>query len=189
MKFAATRYPFIAAMVLAIFLIVGLDVGINTNIQNLLTQRFDISLEEASLGISLYFTALMITRFLGAILFSKIDNLKFLYWSSALTAVLLVGLILTPSSMAAYILLFLVGISSGNLFPLIFSITVNKMPQRANEISGLMIMAVVGGAIIPPLMGLVNKFFGVQLSFVLLVIAAGYVFATYFIIKNNISNV
>ncbi|MEH6658991.1 MFS transporter [Leeuwenhoekiella marinoflava] len=183
------KEPFIAAMVLAIFLIVGLDVGINTNIQNLLTQRFDISLEEASLGISLYFTALMITRFLGAILFSKIDNLKFLYWSSALTAVLLVGLILTPSSMAAYILLFLVGISSGNLFPLIFSITVNKMPQRANEISGLMIMAVVGGAIIPPLMGLVNKFFGVQLSFVLLVIAAGYVFATYFIIKNNISNV
>ncbi|MFD2826769.1 MFS transporter [Leeuwenhoekiella polynyae] len=183
------KEPFIASMVLAIFLIVGLDVGINTNIQNLLTQRFGIGLEQASLGISLYFTALMVTRFLGAILFSKIDNLKFLYWSSALTAVLLIGLILAPSSTTAYILLFLLGISSGNLFPLIFSLTVNRIPQRANEISGLMIMAVVGGAVIPPLMGLVNKFFSVQLSFVVLVIAAGYVFATYFIIKKNINNV
>jgi len=183
------KEPFIASMVLAIFLIVGLDVGINTNIQNLLTQSFGVDLEQASLGISLYFTALMITRFLGAILFSKIDNLKFLYWSSALTVIFLIGLTLTSSSNVAYVLLFLLGISSGNLFPLIFSITINKIPQRANELSGLMIMAVVGGAIIPPLMGLVNRFFSIQSSFIVLVIASAYVFATYFIIKNNSSNV
>ncbi len=179
------KNPFIASMVLAIFLIVGLDVGINTNIQNLLTQLFGISLEKASLGISVYFTALMITRFFGAILFSKIDNLKFLCWSSVITVLLLVGLIFSTSSMMAYVMIFLIGLSSGNLFPLVFSLTVNKMPERSNEISGLMIMAVVGGAIIPPVMGLVNKAFGVQLSFIVLVIAALYVFTTYFIFKKR----
>ncbi|MBC73688.1 MFS transporter [Muricauda ruestringensis] len=179
------KNPFIAAMVLAIFLIVGLDVGMNTNIQNLLTSQFGISLEQASIGISIYFTALMITRFLGALLLSKIDNLKFLYWSSLLTILLLVVLVFSTSSLMAQVVIFLIGLTSGNLFPLIFSLTVNKMPERANEISGLMIMAVVGGAVIPPIMGLINKSFGVQLSFVVLVLSALYVFVTYYIIKKR----
>mgnify|MGYP001405030876 CR=1 FL=1 len=155
------------------------------NIQNLLTQQFGVSLERASLGISVYFAALMITRFLGAILLSKVDNLKFLLWSALATVLLLLGLIFSTSVMMANVMIFLVGIASGNFFPIVFSLTVNKMPQRANEISGLMIMAVVGGAIIPPLMGLINTSFGVQLSFGVLVVCAAYVFMTYFIFKKR----
>lgn len=179
------KNPFVALTVMAIFLIVGLDVGINTNIQNLLTQRFDVSLEKASLAISIYFTALMITRFLGAILLSKINNLKFLLWSALATVLLLLGLIFSTSVLMAHIMIFLMGIASGNFFPIVFSLTVNKMPERANEISGLMIMAVVGGAIIPPLMGLINTNFGVQLSFGVLILCAAYVLMTYFIFKKR----
>ncbi|NDV43779.1 MFS transporter [Flagellimonas sediminis] len=179
------KNSFVALMVLAIFLIVGLDVGINTNIQNLLMQQFGITLERASLGISVYFTALMITRFFGAVLLSKIDNPKFLLWSALATVLLLFGLIFSTSPMMANVMIFLVGIASGNFFPIVFSLTVNKMPERANEISGLMIMAVVGGAIIPPLMGLINTNFGVQLSFGVLVLCAAYVFMTYFIFKKS----
>jgi MFS transporter, FHS family, L-fucose permease len=71
-----------------------------------------------------------------------------------------VGMILAPTPLIGKICIFLAGLGSGNLFPLIFSITVNKMPDRVNEISGLMIMAVSGGAIIPPLMGLVSQNLG-----------------------------
>lgn len=177
------KNPFVASMVLAIFLIVGLDVGMNTNIQNLLVEQFDVSLEKASLGISVYFTALMISRFLGAIMLARINNRVFLFWSALLTVLFLILLILSPSTLSANIFIFLVGLSSGNLFPLIFSLTVNKMPERANEISGLMIMAVVGGAIIPPLMGVVNKTAGISLSFGLLVLCATYVFLSYFILR------
>lgn len=179
------KNKFIASMVLAIFLIVGLDVGMNTNIQNLLVQKFDVSLETASLGISIYFFALMLSRFAGAILLSKVDNLKFLLWSALLTIVALFLTIFSPSSLMAYIFIFLVGLSSGNLFPLIFSLTIEKFPERSSEISGLMIMAVVGGAVIPPLMGVVNNYFGVSLSFVVLLLCAVYVLGSYFIIKSN----
>lgn len=179
------KNKFIASMVLAIFLIVGLDVGMNTNIQNLLVQKFGISLETASLGISIYFFALMLSRFVGAILLSKVDNLKFLLWSALLTIGALVLTIFSPSSFMAYIFIFLVGLSSGNLFPLIFSLTIEKFPERSSEISGLMIMAVVGGAVIPPLMGVVNNYFGVSLSFVVLLLCAVYVLGSYFIIKSN----
>ena len=178
------KNPFVAFMVFAIFLIVGIDVGINTNIQNLLTQQFGISLEKASLGISIYFAALMITRFIGAVLFVKLDALKFLLWSSLITALLLVFLILSTSVNMSFGLIFLIGLSSGNLFPLIFSLTISKMPKRANEISGLMIMAVVGGAVIPPVMGLLSNSYGIQWSFLVLIISALYVFSTYFKLKD-----
>lgn len=179
------RNPFIFSMVLAIFLIVGLDVGMNTNIQNLLVQKFDISLERASLGISVYFFALMISRLGGALLLAKVDNYRFLFWTALLTVLLILLIIFSPTATLTLILIFLIGLSSGNLFPLIFSLTINKMSNRANEISGLMIMAVVGGAVIPPIMGLVNRVAGVSVSFLVLIACASYVFISYFILRKN----
>ncbi|WP_037317881.1 sugar MFS transporter [Salegentibacter sp. Hel_I_6] len=177
------RSPLVTSMVIAIFLIVGLDVGMNTSIQNLLIQKFNVGLERASLGISIYFLALMISRFLGALVLVKVDNLKFLFWTSLSTVFCIGLLIFASTSTLALILIFSIGLSSGNLFPLIFSLTIDRLPQRANEISGLMIMAVVGGAVIPPLMGLVNKAAGISLSFVVLLVCALYVFLSYYLFK------
>jgi len=162
---------------------VGLDVGMNTSIQNLLVQKFDVELERASLGISVYFFALMISRFIGALILAKVDNLKFLNWTAIITVLCISLLIIAPSSLIAMVLIFLIGLSSGNLFPLVFSLTIAKLPERANEISGLMIMAVVGGAVIPPLMGLVNKLAGVSISFIVLLLCAVYVYFTYYLFK------
>ncbi len=177
------KSPFVAFMVVAIFLIVGLDVGMNTSIQNLLVQKFDVELERASLGISVYFFALMISRFVGALILAKVNNLKFLYWTAIITVICIALLIVAPSSLIAMVLIFLIGLSSGNLFPLVFSLTIDKLPERANEISGLMIMAVVGGAVIPPFMGLVNRMAGVSISFIVLLLCAIYVYFTYHLFK------
>lgn len=152
--------PLVLLMVLGIFLVVGSDVGMNTNIANYLQKNFNVSLEVASRGISFYFAALMISRFLGAVLLNFFKPKPFLILTTLLTIVSFVGMILSPTPTVGKIFIFLAGLGSGNLFPLIFSITVNKLPERVNEISGLMIMAVSGGAIIPPLMGLVSQNFG-----------------------------
>jgi fucose permease len=147
-------------MVLGIFLTVGSDVGMNSNIANYLQKNFQLSLEEASVGISFYFAALMVSRFLGAVLLNFFKPKPFLILTTLLTIMAFVGMILAPTPLIGKICIFLAGLGSGNLFPLIFSITVNKMPERVNEISGLMIMAVSGGAVIPPLMGLVSQNMG-----------------------------
>jgi fucose permease len=102
----------------------------------------------------------MISRFLGAVLLNFFKPKPFLILTTLLTIMAFVGMILAPTPLIGKICIFIAGLGSGNLFPLIFSITVNKMPERVNEISGLMIMAVSGGAIIPPLMGLVSQNFG-----------------------------
>ncbi|HNS17557.1 MAG TPA: MFS transporter [Bacteroidales bacterium] len=173
--FSLLNRRFILLMVLAILFIVGADVGMNSNIANYLSRRFGLSLEQASLGISLYFFALMAGRFLGAVGLNFLPSKKFLLGSAILALVGILMMIIAPSVLVARIGIFITGLGSGNLFPLIFAITIDKMPERANEISGLMVMAISGGALIPPLMGLVSDSIGVVASLFLLLFCLLYV--------------
>ena len=173
--FSLLNNKFILFMALGIFFLVGADVGMNTNIANYLQSSYGLTLEKASLGISIYFAALMISRFMGAVLLNWIDARKFLVVIAVLALLSVVAMILAPSVMIARIAIFMVGLASGNLFPLIFAITLEKMPDRANEVSGLMIMAISGGAIIPPLMGVMSANLGMIASLMVLVVCMLYI--------------
>ena len=173
--FGLLKDPYILAIVVAIFLIVGADVGMNSNIQGFLMKLHGLSLENASYGISVYFTALMISRFAGAILLQFLKPIFFLITTTILAIAGTLMILLSISELMAYISIFIIGLGAGNLFPLVFSIAINKMPSRANEISGLLIMAVVGGAIIPPIMGAVSSKIGVIGSITVLVVCFIYI--------------
>jgi len=176
--FSLLKNRTIVVLALGIFMLVGSDVGMNSNIANFLQNEFQLTLENASLGISIYFTALMIGRFSGAVILNWISARRFLLITSIVALVSLAGMILAPSLILAQAAIFMVGLGSANLFPLIFSIAVEKMPDRSNEISGLMIMAVSGGAFLPPLMGLVTTGAGIKAGFLVLVVAMVYLVGT-----------
>ncbi len=144
---------FVFMMVLGIFLVVGIDVAMNSNIGNFLELKIGISTDNAKYGKSMYFLAKMIGTFAGAILLTKIPARKFLIGSSLLAIVALLALTVAPGPLAAWIIIFIISLGVSNIFPLLFSIAVGKMPERANEISGLMMMAISGGAIIPFMVG------------------------------------
>ncbi len=183
--FSLLNNRFILFMVLGIFMLVGSDVGMNSNIANLLQNKFGLTLNNASLGISLYFTALMIGRFSGAVILNWISARKFLLLTAIIALISMVGLLAAPTVLMAQIAIFMVGLGSANLFPLIFSIALEKMPGRPNEVSGLMIMAVSGGAFIPPVMGMVSTNFGVVTGFFVLVLCMVYlVGAAVYALKN-----
>ncbi|GAA3561774.1 MFS transporter [Snuella lapsa] len=179
------KNKFIIAVVIAIFLIVGADVGMNSNIQSFLMKLHGLTLESASYGISVYFTALMISRFLGAILLQFFKPIFFLVSTTTLALVGVLLILLSPTVFLAQIGIFIVGLGAGNLFPLVFSIAINKMPTRANEISGLLIMAVVGGAVIPPIMGAVTSVSGVVGSILVLIVCFAYMFVLPLIDSNR----
>ena len=132
--FLLLKNPFILMMVMGIFLTVGADVGMNSNIQNYLMSVFGLDIEKASLGISLYFTALMISRFLGAILLNWIKPQLFLIITATIALLSVLLMVFAPSPTIGFIAIFMIGLGAGNLFPLLFSIAVNKMPERSNEI-------------------------------------------------------
>jgi fucose permease len=144
---------FILLMVLGIFVVVGIDVAINSNIGTFLSGKLGVGDEAAKYAKSLYFLAKMIGTFIGALLLTRFHSGKFFLGSALLLAVALLVLAFTPSESSAWVIIFIVSLGASNIFPLIFSITVGKYPDRANEISGLMMMAISGGAVIPFLVG------------------------------------
>ena len=143
----------VALIVLGTFVMVGFDVGMNTNIAQYLKNSFKVTQEDAVLGISIYFAALTIGRFLSAIILNKFSSNKMLLYCAILSVASFAMLYLMPSFNTGRIAIFCIGLFTAAIFPLIFSAGLSYMPDRANELSGLMIMSVCGGGIIPPIVG------------------------------------
>ncbi|MCX6267484.1 MAG: MFS transporter [Bacteroidetes bacterium] len=169
---------------LGIVAVVGIDVGLNITVPKFLMERCNILLDQAGLGTSLYFIARTAGTFIGAILLVKFSPRKF-FIISMITAIIGMVLMLTMTQLAAIlVLVFIVGFAVANVFSIIFSAALQKMPERANEISGLMIMGVAGGAVIPPLMGIVSDAFGQAGGLAVLIVAMIYLLFTSISLKS-----
>ena len=155
-SFSLLGNGFILLMVLSIFLVVGVDVGFNSNSGQFLMKHFGIEQTSAELGRSVYFAGRTLGTFAGAIMLTRFSSRKFFMWTSILGILALGAILVIPSKIIAWGLVFIIGLAVANIFPLVFSIAVEKFPLRSNEISGLMIMAVSGGAVVPLLIGWIS---------------------------------
>ncbi len=165
-SFALLKEPFVLMMVLGIFFYVGAEVGLNSWIATFLSDKFGFDLASmATLGIGFFLTALAIGRLFGSIVLNFLTPSKFFLYTSILGVVGILGMF-SGSQTLVLISIFLAGLAFGNIFPLIFSILIDSMPERSNELSGLMVMAIVGGALIPPIMGLIAST-SITLSFLI----------------------
>lgn len=151
---------YIVMLFIGILLIVGIDVGLNTTIPKLLMEKTGMSVSEAGLGSSLYFSARTIGSFVGAFLLAKIASDRFMQYSMMLALVGFILLLLVNSLLWISVLVVIVGLACSNVFSIIFSYALQHLPERDNEISALMIMGVSGGALVTPLMGVLSDAFG-----------------------------
>jgi len=155
---------------LGILLIVGLDVGINTSAPEILMKRAGLEISRAGLGSSLYFTAKTIGTFLGAILLLKTKPFKFLRLSLILAIISFIPLMFGTGLWIMLAAIFMIGLTCANVFSILFSLALNKLPDYSNDISALMIMGVSGGAVILPVQGVLNDGFGLTASVSVLLI-------------------
>jgi len=164
---------FVLMMVLAIFVVVGVDVGYNSNSGQFLMNSFGLEQTAAESGRSVYFFGRMLGTFAGALLLTRIAMRKFYMWTTLLGIIGFAAILLLRSEAAAWALTFFIGLTVANIFPLVFAIAVDEYPGRKNEISGLMMMAISGGAVIPLLMGWVtdisNNLFGMAVLLVCMI--------------------
>ena len=165
---------YIGMMVLGIFLVVGVDVGINSISGQYLLNKYQAEQSLAESGRSFYFFGKMLGTFGGALLLTKLEARRFLLYSSVLGLLALGSLLVVSSTSMAIAMIFLTGLGLANIFPLIFSLSVEKYPNRANEISGLVIMAVAGGAVLPLLSGWVSDRFSLTAGMLVLVLSTVY---------------
>jgi fucose permease len=171
-SFVLLRDNSILLFFLAIVFVVGVDVGLNTAIPKFIMERCSIPLEQAGLGTSLYFFARTAGTLLGAIFLVKYSS------RSAMAA--LVGLLFSNQLWVILAMISILGLSVANVFSIVFSAALKKMPNHTNEISGLMIMGVAGGAVFPIIMGLVSDSFGQVAGMSVLVLAIIYLLLTSF---------
>jgi fucose permease len=176
---------YITMMVIGIFLVVGIDVGVNAVSGQFIMSKFGAAQEFAEKGRSIYFFGKMLGTFLGALMLARLSSRRFFIRSSVLGLIAAIALILAPNQMIAMVIIFIVGLGFANIFPLIFSLTVEKFPNRSNEISGLMMMAISGGAVIPFVITKVIDSISLSAGMFVLILCAVYLLFLAIINKNK----
>jgi len=146
----------ILLLFLGILMVVGVDVGLNTTIPKFLMERCNLLIADAGYGTSLYFIARTTGAFVGAILLMKFSPRKFFIISMFVAIAAITVALFLSNLYALLVMIFLLGFAVANVFSIVFSAALQRKPERANEISGLMIMGVSGGALFPWLMGVVS---------------------------------
>lgn len=173
-SFTLLKDRIILMLFLGIIFVVGVDVGLNTTIPKFLMERCDILLEKAGLGTSLYFIARTVGSFVGAILLVKLSGRKFFIVSMLIAIPALLVMLLTGNLWGILAMIFILGFSVANVFSIIFGAALKRKPERANEISGLLIMGVAGGAVIPLIMGITSDSLGQTGGMAVLLVALSY---------------
>lgn len=157
----------ILLLFLGIMAHVGTDVGVNTTAPKLLIERLGMPLSEAGYATSVYFLFRTIGSFSGAFILARFSSKSFFWISILMMLAAVVALYFSYSAMAIYVCIALIGFGNSNVFSIMFSQALQHLPQRSNEISGLMIMGLAGGAVFPLLMGILSDAMGSQIGAVI----------------------
>ncbi|MEE9437991.1 MAG: hypothetical protein V3V14_03255 [Saprospiraceae bacterium] len=161
------------------------------NIANFIARLFFKSLEEADnkalLGIFVlfYWTGAMIGRFAGSY-FTKIMKPGKVLALFASIAILLILISINTTGLLSMWSILAVGLFNSIMFPTIFTLAIEGLGELKPKASGLLCTAIVGGAIIPPLFGLLTDNVGFKLSLIFVMCCYGYIL--FYGIKNNKHN-
>lgn len=160
----------ILLLFLGIVCVVGVDVGLNTAAPKILMERCGMNSIDAGYGPSVYFAFRTLGAFIGAFVLVKFSSKVFFRISTVIAVLALISLIFATNQMLVFILFAVIGFSIANVFSIIFSMAIQTLPSKANEISGLMITGVFGGAVIPFIMGLTSDTIGSQVGSILIIL-------------------
>ena len=158
--FALLGKPFILLSFIGIMCHVGIDVGTNTTAPKILMERLDMTLAEAGFATSLYFIFRTVGCFLGAFILQKVSAKSFFALSVVFMLLAMAGLFIVHTETIIYICIAMIGFGNSNVFSIIFSQALFAMPDKKNEVSGLMIMGLFGGTVFPLAMGVASDAMG-----------------------------
>lgn len=162
------RHKRLAFAVACIFLYVGAEVAIGTFMTNYLHQPDILGLPLAGAGamLSYYWGGAMVGRFFGTFVLARVSPGKVLTVCALIVVTLICASALTKGMTAGYTLL-AVGLFNSIMFPTIFALGIEGMGTKTPAASGLLCMAIVGGAVIPPMTGFLADHHGLGLAFLL----------------------
>ena len=137
--------PFVLFSFLSIMCHVGIDVGTNTTAPKLLMERVGMTLTQAGFA---------------TFILSKFSHKKFFLLNVILMAAAMCLMFFGGTKAILYTAIVMIGLANSNLFSIVFSQALLAVPDKQNEVSGLMIMGLFGGTIFPLLMGFASDAVG-----------------------------
>lgn len=151
----------ILLLFLGIFFVVGVDVATNFISSKILITRFGWDKTDAGIAPQIYFFSRTVGALLGTFLMTKIAELKYFKVNIITAIAAILALAFIENQTINLVAIGAVGFLASCIFPIIYSMAVQSRPEKANQISGLMITAVAGGGAVTPLIGLATDSFGI----------------------------
>jgi len=172
----ALRHRHLRLGTLAIFVYVGAEVAIGSFLINYITQADIGNMAQASAAnyVAFYWGGAMVGRFAGAALMQKIAPRRLLALAAGIDMVLLLTTMLSQGDIAVWSVV-AIGLFNSIMFPTIFTLSIDRLGPLTGKGSSLLIMAIVGGAVIPLLQGVLADRIGIQHAFVLPLLCYAYI--------------
>ena len=178
------RHPHVVLGAVAIFVYVGAEVSIGSFLINYFNQPDigGLSLQAAARLVPVYWFGAMIGRFIGSAVLQKVQTGRLLSINAIVACALVVISMLTFSHVAVWSIL-LVGLFNSIMFPSIFTLGIAEMGPLTGEASGLLVTAIVGGALIPLAQGVIADRIGIHHAFILPVLC--YLYIAYYGLRGS----
>jgi FHS family L-fucose permease-like MFS transporter len=161
---------------IAIFVYVGAEVSIGSFLVNFMAQPEIGGLSESTAGryLSLYWGGAMVGRFIGAYVLRRIKPGYVLAFNAAMVILLLIIAMSAAGKVAMWAVL-AIGLFNSIMFPTIFTLAIAGLGRHTGEGSGVLCMAIVGGAIVPVIQGFFADAMGILMSFFVPAICYAYI--------------
>ena len=172
----ALAHPRVWLGMLAIFLYVGAEVSIGSFMINYLSLPLIGNMSEARASgfVSLYWGGAMVGRFVGSALLTRVDPRRLLALFATIAALLVLTTMLAHGDVALWSVV-AIGLFNSVMFPNIFTLGIEKFGALTGKVSSLLVMAIVGGAVVPLLQGALADRIGPQQAFILPLLCYGYI--------------
>jgi MFS transporter, FHS family, L-fucose permease len=178
------KYRRLVLGAIGIFVYVGAEVAIGSLLVNYMSQPNigDVSMQIAARFVSFYWGGAMIGRFIGSAVLQKVRTGTVLGFSALMAFLLVMISTLNFGSIAMWSIL-LVGLFNSTMFPSIFTLSIEGLGPLTGKGSAVLVCAIVGGAIIPELQGLLADHIGIHHAFVLPALC--YLYIAFFAFRSN----
>ena len=165
---SAWSFPSLKLGAVAIFVYVGAEVSIGSFLVNYLSEPSIAAMDKATAAnyVAYYWGGAMVGRFLGFIVMRAIKPGTLLAFNAAGSVLLLVCTMAFTGKAAMWSIL-LVGLCNSIMFPTIFSLAVHGLGMSTSQGSGILCLAIVGGAVLPVIQGVLADTIGIQHAFIL----------------------
>jgi FHS family L-fucose permease-like MFS transporter len=169
-------YPHLILGAIGIFVYVGAEVSIGSFLVSFLTEPTvtGLSVTTAAKYVTFYWGGAMVGRFIGAAVMQKIQPNKVLSFNAMTAASLVIATIFTHGTIAMWTILS-VGLFNSIMFPTIFSLAIRQLGKHTGQGSGILCAAIVGGAVLPVVQGLMADQIGVHKAFFIPAICYAYI--------------